>query len=380
MNRIYLDHDATTPADPAVIAEVARCLAAGLGNPSSVHAFGQEARLVLDRARRQVAQAIGGASDEVVFTSGGTESNGLAIRGTLAARPGSRRVVLSAVEHSSVRDTCLRLRDEGLDVAFLPVDGEGRVIVDAVARLAEGAALVAVMLANNEVGTIQPVAEVARIARAAGARMLCDGVQALGRVPVDVAALGVDLLSVSAHKVGGPPGAGALWVRRGVEVVPVFGGGRQETGRRPGTENVPAIAGFGVACGRVPALLAEGPRRQALRDRLERGILSAVPGARRNGPATGRLDNTTSLTVPGVDGDTLVMALDLEGIAVSTGAACSAGRGRPSSVLLALGIDEAEARSTVRLSLGRGNDEAQVDKVIEVFEVLCDRLGSIGAA
>lgn len=375
MTRIYFDHNATSPLRPEARAAMLRCLD-GPANASSVHAEGHAARIALETARAEVAGLIGAAEDEILFTSGGTESNNLAVLGAAlrGPAPGARRVVTSAFEHPSVLGPCEDLEGRGFEVVRVRPDRRGVVAAAEVLQAcADGAAVVSLMLANNEVGTLQPVAEVARGLRGRGIPVHCDAVQAAGRIPVDVRDLGVDLLSMSAHKCGGPPGAGALFVRRGVELRPLARGGRQERGRRPGTENVPAIAGFGAAAAVAQrALAVEAARLRALRDDLEEMVVRVVPGTRVNCRETARLPNTTSLAVAGVDGETLVIGLDLEGFAVSAGSACSSGTLRRSHVLEAIDAGGA-AGVSIRISLGPANEAADVAALVEALGRVAER-------
>ncbi len=335
--RIYFDHNATTPLHPAVLDAVARALADSFGNASSVHTFGQQAKAALDDARGRVAELIGAEPAEIVFTASGTEADNFAVRGVaeaLEAR-GRRHLVITAIEHEAVLNTCRHLERRGWRVTYVAPTAAGVVDPEAVREAVdEQTALVSVMHANNEIGTIQPVAAVAGIAHAAGAVCHTDAVQTIGKLPVDVRELGVDLLSLSAHKFNGPKGAGALWIRRGTRVVPQSTGGRHERNRRAGTENVPAIVGLGVAA----AIARESwPTHAAgvgaLRDRLETGLLAGVGQATVNGAGAPRVPNTTNISFERVEAESLLIALDLEGIAVSTGSACSSGTLEPSHVV-----------------------------------------------
>jgi len=362
---IYLDNNASTQLDPEV--REAMASAAGLfGNASSLHVEGQRARRAIEEAREQVAELVGGSAGEIVLTSGGTEANALALFGAFAGRRG--RVVISAVEHPSVREAAGRLAERGCEVVSVRPDASGR--LDA-ARVLEavvpGTLLVSVMAANNEYGSIFPVAAIAEGARGAGALVHTDAVQAAGRLPVDVRAWGVDLLSMSAHKMHGPKGAGALWVRRGVRLESHTPGGGQEKRMRAGTENTGGIVGFGAAARLASRRLGEADAIGRLRDRLERGIRDRVPGARVVGASSERLANTTAVLFPGASGETLLMRLDLDGVAVSSGSACSSGTLSPSPALLALGLAPGEARSVVRFSLSRETTEAEVDRVLEIL-------------
>jgi cysteine desulfurase len=365
MTRIYLDHNATTPLDPQVRAAVVAALDEPAGNASSLHRFGQRARAAIDDARGDVAALVGGAPAEIVFTSGGTESDNFALRGALrAADPARRRLLFTAIEHHAVLNAAKALGREGFEVESVRACPDGTCdLEDLARRLDERVALLAVMLVNNETGVIQPVAEAARLAKARGALVHCDAVQAAGRVAIDVAALGVDTLALSAHKLHGPQGVGALWIRRGTRLVAWLAGGGQERNRRAGTENVAGIVGFGCAARLARERMAEDvPRIAALRDRLEAALL-ALPGARRNGEAP-RVANTTNVSFDGTYAEGLLMALDLDGVAVSTGAACAAGAVEPSHVLRAMGLPPARVESSLRFSLGRGNTEAEVDEAV----------------
>jgi cysteine desulfurase len=376
MRRIYFDHNATTPVDPAVLAEMLPYLGSEYGNASSVHAFGQTARGAVERARESVAALIGAKPAEIVFTSGGTESDNAAICGVVGApTPSGRRphIITTAIEHAAVLHTCQALekcgQERGADVTYLPVSSDGVVDPQDVRRaLRPESVLITVMHANNELGTLQPVEEIGRIAAEAGVTLHTDAVQSAGKVPLDVAQLGVHLLSLSAHKLCGPKGVGALYVHKGVRLAPLMYGGHSERDRRAGTENVPAIAGFGKAAELAHAHLAEeGVRLGGLRDRLEQGLLERVPGARANGRAVARTPNTCNMLFPGVESESLVIALDLQGLACSAGAACSSGATDPSHVLAAIGLSSADARASVRLSLGCNNTDEDIARALEII-------------
>jgi cysteine desulfurase len=357
----YLDYNASAPVRPAVIDAMREALGQ-TGNPSSVHGFGRRARRALEEAREGVAALVGAAPDRVVLTSGGTEANNQALRSI--AGP----CAVSAVEHDSVLGAAP-------DAVRLPVDGNGRIVLDGLAERLERArpAVVSVMLANNETGVLQPVREVAAIARWYGALVHCDAVQATGKVPVHLGELGIDLLSLSAHKLGGPQGIGALVVREGVGPAPLLCGGGQERCRRAGTENLPGAIGFGLACRLALEDISFTPRVGALRDELEARILKVAPSARVLGREVARLCNTSCLAMPGVSNQTQLMAFDLEGIAVSTGSACSSGKVGPSHVLAAMGVPEAEASSAIRVSLGWASEAADVDRFVEAWTRLFTR-------
>ncbi len=383
MTRTYLDHNATTPVAPTVADAMTHALRTVFGNPSSVHAYGQEAKTALDEARSAVARLIGAEPTEIVFTSGGSESNNLAIRGVAeaAASAGRLRLVAGAIEHEAVLRTLKALDGDGRTTALVGVDAGGVVTADRLAEaLTDDTALVSVMHANNEIGTIQPVAELAALARERGALVLTDAVQSVGKIPVDVRGLGVDLLSLSGHKFNGPKGAGALWIRRGTRLHAQLTGGRQERNRRAGTENLPAIVGLGAAAHRLLEADEKGPGHvTGLRDRLEAGILAEVPGTVVNGGGSPRVGNTSNISFHGVEAESLLIALDLEGIAVSTGSACSSGTLEPSHVLRAMGFSPHRAQNSIRFSLGLGNTRADVDRVVEVLPGIVDRLRALSA-
>ena len=363
MERIYLDHNATTPVDPRVLEAMLPAWRDNFGNPSSLHWFGQQARAAIDEARGQVAALIGATPGEIVFTGSGSEADNLALRGLAAvAREPRRRIVHSAIEHHAVVNSAKALAEEGFDVASVRAGADGRVDLDELrSKIDERTLLVAVMLANNETGSIQPLAEVAALARSRGALLHCDGVQAAGKIPLDVGALDVDTLALSAHKIYGPKGVGALYVRRGTRMKALLRGGAQEKNRRAGTENVAGIVGLGRAAVLARAeLAADAARLGALRDRLEARLL-AIPGSRRNGDEP-RVPNTVNVSFEGIEAESLLLALDLMGIAVSTGAACAAGAVEPSHVLRGMGLPMERVQASLRFSLGRGNDEAQIER------------------
>jgi cysteine desulfurase len=369
MPRIYLDHNASSPLLPTAREAMTRVLAQGAGNASSLHAPGRAARLVIESARQEVARLIGALPEEIVLTSGGTESNNLAVFGAAAAAPAGRPVVTSDIEHPSVLGAMQELERRGMEVRRVRPTRDGVVPASDVLQAVDGsAALVSLMLANNEVGTLQPVAEVGAELRRRGILFHCDAAQAAGKVPIDVRGLGVDLLSIAGHKFGGPQGVGALYVRRGLELHPHLRGGGQELNRRPGTENVAAIAGLGAAAAEAASSIGESARRQStLRDFLEDEVSRRLPGARVNGRAVTRIPNTSSLAIRGVTGESLVVALDLEGIAISAGSACSAGTIRRSHVLEAMGLRE-ESGESIRVSLGPGTMRDELVTFLEALE------------
>jgi cysteine desulfurase len=379
--RIYLDHNATTPLDPQVADRVAQAMRDVWGNASSVHHFGQQAKAALDEARGAVAALIGAEASEVVFTAGGTESDNLAIRGAAEALEpsGRKHLVTSAIEHEAVLNTVKSLAKRGWRVTTVPVDAGGVVSIDRLRdALSDDTALVSVMHANNEIGTIQPIAELAAIAHERGALFHTDAVQSAGKIAIDVKTLGVDLLTIAGHKFYGPKGTGALWLRRGVRLVAPITGGKQERNRRAGTENVPALVGLGVAANVAARKFAdEGPRLSALRDRLEAGILATIPGTDRNGAASPRVPNTANISIDRVEAESLLIGLDLAGIAVSSGSACSSGTLEPSHVLKAMGLPHARTLGSIRFSLGASNTDADIDRVLEVLPPLVEKLRSL---
>lgn len=381
----YLDHAATTPVLPEAVAAVAEALGQ-VGNPSSLHGAGRAARRRVEESRELLAESVGARPSEVVFTAGGTEADNLAIKGMYWARrasdPARRRIVVSAVEHHAVTDTVEWLAaHEGADVTYLPVDRYGRVTPDALrAALAGGdVALVSVMWANNEVGTIMPVVELAAVASEHGVPMHSDAVQAVGALPVDFAASGLDALSLTGHKHGGPVGAGALLLRRDADCVPLLHGGGQEREVRSGTLDAPGVVGLSVAT----SLAAQRrhvttPRVAALRDRLVEGVLERVPGAQVNGHPTDRLPGHANLSFPGCEGDALLMLLDARGIECSTGSACSAGVSQPSHVLLAMGLSDAAAAGSLRFSLGHDSTDDDVQAVLDAIGPAVERARRAG--
>ena len=384
MQRIYLDHNATTPPTTAVVERMTTTLREEFGNPSSVHHFGQQAKAALDEARSAVAALVGGDPSEIVFTSSGTESDNYAIRGVAEAleATGRTHLIASAIEHEAVINTLKALARRGWKTTLLGVDESGIVTLRALEdALTDDTALVSIMHANNEIGTIQPIAELARAAKARGALFHTDAVQSAGKIPIDVKALGVDLLSISAHKFYGPKGVGALWVRRGVRLQVPITGGRQERSRRAGTENVAGIVGMGVAAREARLKMAEeGVRLAALRDRLEEGILRSVPGTVVNGARTPRVPNTTNISFDRIEAESLLIALDLAGVAVSTGSACSSGTLEPSHVLKAMGLPTHRTQNSIRFSLGAANTDADIDRVIAVLPGIVEKLRSLTRA
>jgi len=363
---IYFDHNASTPVRPEVVEAMHECLGGLSANPSSLHREGQRARAAVERARAQVAALLHARPDEVVFTSGGTEGDHAGLIGAAwALEPQGRRVAFSAIEHHAVHGAAAVLVRSGFEVAHLPVLADGWVPPAALDALPAGTTVVAVMLANNETGVLQPVAEIARRARARGLRVLCDAVQAAGKIPVDFEILGADYVVVSGHKLGGPKGAGVLIVRQGAPFEPLFRGSGHERGRRGGTENVPGIVGFGLAAELAAReQRTEAVRLLALRERFERGLREAVPDAVVHGARAPRLPNTVNASFPGARSDHLLMALDARGIEVSAGAACASGAVEPSPVLVAMGVPRELAVCALRFSMGRTTTEPEVEQVL----------------
>jgi len=382
--RVYFDHNATTPVDVSAADTMIRVLRDEYGNASSVHRLGQQAKSIMDEARSAVSTLIGAEPSELVFTSGGTESDNFALRGAAEALEptGRKHLIATSIEHEAVLVTLKALARGGWRTTLLPVGESGIVSPEALKdALTDDTAIVSVMHANNELGTIQPVAELAAIARTKGALVHTDAVQSVAKIPVNVRELGVDLLSLSAHKFNGPKGAGALWIKRGTRIAPILTGGKHERTRRAGTENVPAIAGMGVAAERGRLKLgADAARLAALRDRLEREILSRIPGTMVNGAREPRVPNTTNISFERVEAESLLIALDLEGIAVSTGAACSSGTLEPSHVLRAMGLPTHRAQNSIRFSLGAGNTDAEIDFLLEKLPKAVEKLRSLTGA
>jgi cysteine desulfurase len=383
--RVYLDHNATTPVDPAVLDAMLPFFSEAYGNASSIHSSGQRARAAVDAARESVARLISAKPAEIVFTSGGTEADNLALHGLApgAPLPNARpHVITSAIEHHAVLNAAQALEKRGFAVTFVAVSGSGVIDPDAVrSAIRPETFLISVMHANNELGTLQPIEEIGRIAAEADIHFHTDAVQSAGKLPLDVNRLSADLLTLSAHKIYGPKGVGALYVRAGTPVAPQMFGGHHERDRRPGTENVPGIVGFGRAAELARKNLEVSSdttaRIEQLRDKLEQGILAAVPGTRVNGDPHRRVSNTTNISFDGVAGEAFVIALDLLGISVSTGAACSSGAIEPSHVLLGLGLTEEQAHSSIRFSLGRTNTAAEIDHTISAVKSAVERIRSL---
>ncbi|MGI6284526.1 cysteine desulfurase NifS [Neomoorella humiferrea] len=378
MRRVYLDHSATTPVRPEVLEAMLPFLKEeAFGNPSTIYSYGREAKKALDEAREKVAGLIGARPEEIVFTSGGTEADNLALIGTAAAneRKG-RHIITSSIEHHAVLHTAQYLMRQGFKVTFLPVTPEGLVRVEDVEEaITDETILISVMHVNNEVGTIQPIKEIGHLARERGIVFHTDAVQSVGKIPVNVDELNVDLLSASAHKIYGPKGVGCLYIRKGTKITPILHGGGQERKRRAGTENMPGIVGFGRAAELArQELPQEMPRLKALRDRLIKGILERIEDVQVNGDLEKRVATNANFSFRYVEGESLLLSLDMKGICASSGSACTSGSLDPSHVLLAMGIPHEVAHGSVRMTLGRGNTEADIDYVLEVMPEIVARL------
>jgi cysteine desulfurase len=386
MNRVYLDHNATTAVEPDVLDAMLPYLSGEFGNAASIHTFGQRARAAVETAREQVAALIGARPQEIIFTSGGTEADNHAIFGvaqSLLAAPrdgagaaASKHIITTTIEHEAVLNTCQALEKRGVEVTYLPVDRDGLVSpAEARQAIRKETVLITVMHANNELGTVEPLEEIGRIAADADIYFHTDAVQSAGKLPIDVNALRLDLLSLSGHKFYAPKGIGALYIRGGTRLQQLLYGGHHQRGFRPGTENVAGIVGLGKAAELARKSLSEDAARvSALRDRLEQGLLSRVPHSHANGAGAPRTPNTTNITFPGIEGEALVIALDLKGLACSTGAACSSGAVEPSHVLTAIGLSPDEARASLRFSLGRHTTAAEIDFALQVVPAAVEQL------
>ena len=387
MNRVYLDYNATTPVEPEVLDAMLPYFSAEFGNAASIHTFGQTARAAVENAREQVAALIGARAQEIFFTSGGTESDNHAIFGIVSSSlpssssflsaPSVRpHIITSLVEHEAVLNACQALEQQGLDVTYLHVDQEGSIdLEDLKGVLRKQTVLITIMHANNELGTVQPLEEIGRVAKQADVYFHTDAVQSAGKIPIDVNRFELDLLSLSGHKLYAPKGIGALYVRGGTRLKQLFYGGHHQRGVRPGTENVAGIVGLGKAAEIARHALANDARRLSpLRDQLEHGLLHRVPHSRINGGRAMRTPNTANLVFPGVEGEALLIALDLKGLACSTGAACSSGAVEPSHVLTAIGLPAEEARASLRFSLGRRTTQADIDFALQVIPAVVARL------
>jgi cysteine desulfurase len=377
MKRIYLDYAATTPAHPEAVAEMQPYFSEKFGNPSSIHSFGRETRSAVEKARERVAALIGAQPEEIVFTSGGTESNNSALHGVVYANEKKdNHIITTSVEHHALLEPCRFLESRGIKVTYLPVDKYGLVNPEDVRKaITDRTILVSVMHANNEIGTIEPIEEISKIIKGKDIYFHTDAVQTVGSIPVNVDKLGVDLLSISSHKLYGPKGVGALYIRKGTRMVPFIRGGEQERNRRASTENVPGIVGFGRACELAKKELQSRIKHLTpLRDRLIKGIMDKIPDVVLNGHPEKRLPKNVDITVKYVEGESMLLNLDLEGIAASTGSACSSGSLEPSHVLLATGVTPQEVHGSLRFTLGRLTTEKEIDHVLEVLPRIVKKL------
>ena len=380
MKKVYLDHAATTPAHPNVVRAMQPYFSEKFGNPSSIHAFGQEARSAVEAAREKAAKLLGATPEEIVFTSGGTESDNFALEGVAFAKENQgKHIIISKIEHHAVTECAEFLKKRGFEIAYLPVDKYGLVDPQEVKKaITDKTILVSIMHANNEIGTIEPVAEIARIVNEKGIYFHTDAVQTAGHLPINVKDLGVDLLSLSAHKFYGPKGVGALYVKKGTRLVSFLHGGGQEKGKRASTENVPGIVGLGVACELAQKMMAsEESRLQSLRDKLIKGILDKVPETILNGHPSLRLPNNVNVSIKYVEGESILLNLDMQGVAGSTGSACTSGSLEPSHVLLAIGLPHEIAHGSLRLTLGSSTTEEDINYVLEVLPPIVQKLRSM---
>ena len=377
MGKIYLDYAATTPTHPEVVKAMLPYFTEAFGNPSSIHSYGQEAKGTIEEARVKVARLISARGEEIVFTSGGTEADNFAIKGVAFANESKgNHIITSSVEHHAVIETCKFLEKRGFRVTYLPVDEYGLVDLDDVRKaITDKTILISVMHANNEMGTIEPITEIDKIAKEAGVYFHTDAVQAVGHIPVDVDELGVDLLSMSAHKLYGPKGVGALYIRKGTKLTPFMHGGEQERRRRASTENVPGIVGFGKAAELAQQEMSEEAERlTCLRDRLVKGLLERIDHTRLNGHPIMRLSNNVNVSVDFVEGESMLLNLDLEGICASTGSACSSSSLEPSHMLLAMGLSHEQAHGSLRFSLGKWTTEEEIERVLDVLPSIVAKL------
>lgn len=377
MRRIYLDHNATTPVHPEVYEAMLPYLKDEWGNPSSIHWAAREPKKAIDSAREKVAALLGCETNEIVFTSCGSESNNFAIKGVASALKGKgNHIITTSVEHPSVLNTCKYMAKEGWDVTFLPVDSYGMIDLDQLRdSITDRTILISIMFANNETGTIFPVEEIGKIARQKGVLFHCDAVQAVGKVPIDVKKMNIDLLSLSGHKLYAPKGVGALYARRGVRITPLIHGGHQERNRRAGTENVAGIVALGKACEiAIRDMEEEVAHLTRLRDKLEKGIMERIEHVRLNGHPTKRLPTTLNVSFEYIEGESILLNLDMKGVAASSGSACTSGSLEPSHVLMAMGVPHEVAHGSVRFSLGRDNTEEDIEYVLEILPSIVERL------
>src|SRR5215467_3456193 len=377
MNRIYLDYNATTPVEPQVLDAMLPYFSSEFGNAASIHTVGQRARAAVETARDQVAALLGARSQEIIFTSGGTESDNHAIFGIVRAAPGAtKHIITTNIEHEAVLNSCQALEKEGVAVTYLPVNRDGVITVEQVEEaIRPHTALITLMHANNELGTVQPLEQIGKLATQRDIYFHTDAVQSAGKISLDVKALGVDLLSISGHKIYAPKGIGALYIRGGSRVRQFFYGGHHQRGARPGTENVPGIVALGKAAELARlSLESDAVRTAALRNKLEAGLAARIPDSQINAARAPRTPNTANLTFPGIEGEALVIALDLKGVCVSTGAACSSGAVEPSHVLTAIGLSAEDARASIRFSLGRHTTEAEINYVLDAVPAAVSQL------
>ena len=380
MKRIYLDYAATTPTHPEVVKAMLPYFGQAFGNPSSIHFHGQEAKAAMEEAREKIAEFIGAQGEEIVFTGGGTEANNLALKGIAYADEGKENhIITTSIEHHSVIEPCQFLERRGFEVTYLPVDSYGVVDPEDVEKaITDNTILISIMHANNEVGTIEPLKEIAEITNRRGISFHTDAVQAVGHIPVNVNELGVDLLSISAHKLYGPKGVGALYIRKGTRIISFMHGGEQERTHLAGTENVPAIVGFGKAIAIAEAEMAkERKRLLSLRDKLIKGLSERIDNIRLNGHPTQRLPNNVNVSIDFVEGESMLLNLDLEGIAASSGSACSSSALKPSHVLLALGLPPEQAFGSLRFTLGQETVEEDIDRVLKILPPIVAKLRSM---
>jgi cysteine desulfurase len=377
MKRIYLDYAATTPTHPEVVKAMLPYFTENFGNPSSIYSYGQEAREAVEEARSKVAGLIGAQDEEIIFTGGGTEADNFALKGIAYASQGKgNHIITTAIEHHAVLETCAFLEKHGFSITYVPVDKYGLVEPDDVKKaITPKTILISIMHANNEIGTVQPLAEIGKITREAKIPLHTDAVQTAGHVPIDVNDLGIDLLSMSAHKLYGPKGVGALYIRKGVKITPFLHGGGQEKGRRSGTENVPGIVGFGKAAEIARAEMdAEAGRLTLLRDKLIQGLVSRIPDTHLNGHPVKRLPNNVNISVDYVEGEGMCLNLDFKGICISTGSACSSSNLAGSHVLLALGLKHEQAHGSLRFTMGKWTAEEEINAVLETLPGIVTKL------
>ena len=377
MRRIYLDHNATCPLEDRVLSGMLPYLKENFGNASSLHSFGREAREAVEKAREEVAQLLNAEPSEIIFTSGGTEANNMAIKGYCwKNRDKGNHIITSSIEHHAVLNPMKQLEKQGFEVTYLPVDGRGRVSPEDLRKaITPRTILVSIMMANNEVGTVEPIKELVEVTREKGIAFHTDAVQAVGKIGVDVNLLGVDFLSLSAHKIYGPKGVGVLYIRKGRKIEPLITGGHHERNLRAGTENVAGIVGLGIAS-RIAReeMEEEGRRLRELRDRLKEGIQERIPHIRINGDPENGLPNTLNISFEYVEGESIILNLDLQGVAVSSGSACTSGSLEPSHVLMAMGVPPVTAQGSIRFSLGKGNTREDIDRVLEILPPIIEKL------